>query len=77
MIFLKNKIFLILIFFLTSCADYKISKVKPEKDKVYYSSKGFVLVYSKKDYENGIIDKKIDNEKISVMHSFLKKKYAY
>jgi len=53
---------------LNSCADYQVQK----KEKKYYTSSGFALIYDEELYKNKLINKKINNEKLIVMHSFLK-----
>ena len=65
-----NKIILLLIAFnLYSCADYKTI----QKDhKKYYSSSGFVLIYEDNLYEEKIVSKKINNEKLLAIHDVLK-----
>ena len=57
---------------LYSCVDYRISEVVQKKDKHYYSSSGFALIYNDNLYTQKVINKKIDNEYIRVMHSLLK-----
>jgi len=63
-----NFFFIIVIFFLFSCAEYKIQK--PQRE--YFSSSGFALIYEKNLFENKIVNKKIDNNKIYVLHKVLK-----
>ena len=65
-----NKIVSIIVFFiiLNGCADYKINK----KEKNYYSSSGFALIYSEGLFVNNTINKKINNNDYVVMHSSLK-----
>tara|TARA_B100001123_G_C15321896_1_gene1028220 strand:- start:1646 stop:2401 length:756 start_codon:yes stop_codon:yes gene_type:complete len=71
--FLKKKISLIiLLFFVYSCADYQIERRTKDEEKQYYSSSGFALVYEDTLYINKDINKKINNEKMETMHSFLK-----
>ena len=69
-----NRIFLAFICVITlySCADYSVNKAKQSREKQYYSSKGFALVYEDDLYKQKVINKKINNEDILVMHSFLK-----
>ena len=62
----------ILLFFLHSCADYKTLKSK-QKERQYYSSRGFALIYDDSAYLEKIVNKKIDNSKLNVMHNLLKK----
>ena len=67
------KIFLIflLINFLSSCADYKIQKSQ-QKERQYYISSGFALIYKNKFYDDKVIKKKLDNNNIAVIHNTLK-----
>ena len=60
-------IFLLCAFLLESCAS---STLKQEKE--YFSSKGFALVYDEEFYTQKIINKKINNEDLIVMHSSLR-----
>jgi hypothetical protein len=57
---------------LYSCADYNINKAIHEKPKQYYSSSGFALIYEDNLYTQKILNKKINNEDIKVMHNLLK-----
>ena len=63
---------LICVIALYSCADYSVYNVNQSKEKQYYSSSGFALIYEDSLYKQKVIDKKINNEDIRVMHSFLK-----
>ena len=67
-----NNIFLFLIslLILQSCADIKTIKNVPEKK--YYSSFGFTLVYEEDLFTEKVVNKKINNDDIKVMHSLLK-----
>ncbi len=67
------KKFVILVLFITlySCA-VTIEKKSDQEEKLYFTSKGFALIYDKKLFEEGLVNKKINNEKISSIHSFLK-----
>ena len=79
----KKIILLSFIFIFSACANYKTDKTKQIKEKKLYSSKGFALIYDEELFEQGGIDKKLNNneiidnklnhEKILVMHSTLKK----
>ena len=80
---LKKILAIILLFLnLIACANNKVYD-KKEKEKDYYSSAGFALIYEDDLFEKGAIDKKlntnkitdnkINNEQIIVMHSSLKK----
>jgi hypothetical protein len=81
--FLIRLIFLIFFIFVFSCADYNNVRKLSTKERKFYSSKGFALIYNPKVFLNGDInkkfstidtnDKKINDEQILVMHSFLKK----
>ncbi len=66
----KIFIYVIICINLYSCADYN---KKLNKSKKYYSSSGFALTYTRDLYDNKIITKKILDDKIGVLHSFLKK----
>ena len=57
---------------LNSCAEYQIDKSKYTKVKKFHSSSGFALVYNDNLFQNGEINKKLDNKQIVIMHSFLK-----
>ena len=69
-----NKIILLLAFLLnlSACADYKTSRTMQNDQKQFYSSSGFVLIYEEDLYEQKVVDKKLDNENLLVMHSLLK-----
>ena len=69
-----NTIVLLLIstIFLNSCADYPTDRTTKKKEKQYYSSIGFALIYEDYFYMQKVLNKKINNEDLSVMHSFLK-----
>ncbi len=66
-----------------ACANYKTDKPKQIEKKILYSSIGFALIYTKGLFEEGGIDKKLNNneiidntlnnEQIIAMHSSLKK----
>ena len=55
--------------YLSACADYKTTK---DDYKVYYYSSGFALIYEDDLYTQKVVNKKIKNDKILVMHSLLK-----
>ena len=57
---------------LYSCADYYKNKGTQKDEKQYYSSSGFALIYDDELFLQKIINKKINNEDIRVMHSQLK-----
>ena len=56
---------------LYSCADYSV-KNNQKKEKQYYSSSGFALIYDENLFIQKIINKKMNNDEIKVMHNFLK-----
>ena len=62
---------IIIISLLYSCAEYATTKHK--KNKHYYSSKGFALIYEDHLFEKKIISKKYPKEDSHVIHNFLKK----
>jgi len=69
---IKKIFFLISIFlFMPSCAEYKIAKMNTNKD--YYSSNGFVLIYDQSLYTNKVVNKKLDQNLVMVLHRSLKK----
>ncbi len=63
--------FIIISNFLFSCADYKITKT-PKNEKKYFSSHGFALIYEENLFKEKIISKKINNEKIYIIHDSLR-----
>ena len=69
-----NTIVLLLIstIFLNSCADYKTDRTTEKKEKQYYSSMGFALIYSDHHYLNKVVNKKIKNDDSVAMHNLLK-----
>ena len=69
----KITILTILLLFTHSCADYKVKKKITIDEKKYFSSSGFALIYHEKYYKDKVINKRLDNSKLLVMHSFLKK----
>ena len=66
-------LFFLLILFMTQCANYNNVKKSQETDKKYYSSVGFALIYDDSLLDQGILNRKIDNNEIIVLHSFLKR----
>jgi len=70
---LKKTIFLYFLFALVySCADYRTNGTIQKKEKHYFSSSGFALIYEEDLYKQKVINRKINNEHIRVMHSLLK-----
>ena len=70
--YIKITVTCLSLFFLLSCADYRIQQEK-KSEKKYYNSKGFALIYDKSLFENKILKKKINNEEIVAAHSFLRR----
>jgi hypothetical protein len=68
---IKKILTLSCIIILYSCADYTSIDQKKKKEKHYYSSNGFALIYSDDLYTHKILNKKINNEDIKVMHNLL------
>ena len=66
---LNRIILLILSLQLFGCASYQATQ---KDDRQYYSSSGFVLIYEDNLYEQKVVNKKLDNENLSVMHNQLK-----
>ena len=62
---------LFLLNLLYSCADTNFTK-KKLIEKKYFTSSGFVLIYNIDYYKNKIINRKINNEEIILMHNSLK-----
>ena len=70
---LKFILFLLLLFSLNSCASNNRSVMKTEETIQLYNSTGFVLIYNEDLYKQKIINKKLNNSKIEVIHSELKR----
>ena len=60
--------FIFFFIFIFSCT----SNYTKLDNRAPYNSKGFALVYNESDYENKIIQMKLDNKKIQVFHNQLK-----
>ena len=73
MILFRKIFLLLLILFISGCAEYSSKTKKIGKEKIFYSSYGFALIYDENLYVNKVINKKINNNNIEVMHNFLKK----
>ena len=74
---LKNIIFIIISFiFIYSCADFKIKETNIKKEKHYYSSNGFALIYEDNLYQQKLINKRINNESLQAIHRMLKNNTA-
>ena len=80
---IKRVILLGFLLLLSACADYKSNKSIQIKEREFYSSKGFALIYTGSLFEKGgvdkefntneVIDNRLNNEQILTMHSTLKK----
>tara|TARA_Y100000590_G_scaffold412047_1_gene506670 strand:- start:593 stop:1348 length:756 start_codon:yes stop_codon:yes gene_type:complete len=68
----KIILFIMLSSFLFSCAEYSVKKGDKKKERQYYSSSGFALIYDDDLYLQKILNKKINNDDIRVMHNILK-----
>jgi len=64
--------FLFFILFLYSCGNYKVTSKSSDK-KVFFTSKGFALIYEDTLHKDKLISRKINNDELAVMHSFLKR----
>ena len=70
---IKKIIYIFFVFTFTySCADYNVNKKSNIKEKTFFASKGFALVYDDNLYTQKIINKKINNQEIQIMHDILK-----
>ena len=70
---INYKIFTVfIVLLLTSCAEYQVKNRNAKMEKKYYSSLGFTLIYNDALFEQKVIKKKMNNDKIQVMHSTLK-----
>ena len=67
------KVFSYFLFFLTltACSTNNSVRISKEQDKVFFSSNGFALIYDINLFKTGVIKKRINNEKIEVIHSTL------
>ena len=70
---LKKILYLNLIFLLSACAGSNTKKNSNFKEKRYFSSSGFALIYEEGFYANDIVNKKINNDSIVIAHSFLRR----
>ena len=80
---IKKIVLLNSIFIISACANYEIDKSKHIKEKKFYTSKGFALIYNENLFVQGGIDKKLNNnavvdnilnnEQVITLHTSLKK----
>tara|TARA_Y100000590_G_scaffold466518_1_gene642206 strand:- start:12448 stop:13218 length:771 start_codon:yes stop_codon:yes gene_type:complete len=77
MIFLRLIFFFFVLVFIESCVNPNYSpniKKRSEKsEKIYYNSKGFALIYSDLIYDQGVINKRVKNDKFEALHSYLRR----
>jgi len=73
MILKKQIVGLLCLVLFHACADYQTAKKNEIQDKKYFSSYGFALIYDETQYNNKIVNKKINNDILSTMHRFLKR----
>ena len=59
--------------FIYSCADFKQINSTNKKERKYFSSIGFALIYDDNLYDEKVLNSKINNDNIHVIHSTLKK----
>ena len=71
--FIKIIFIIFLLIYLNACANYQTSNISKKKEKIYYSSTGFALIYNDNLYKQKIVNKKINNKNLAVMHRNLKK----
>jgi len=66
--------FILILFstFLLSCAEYRVDKSSKKKERQYFSSSGFALIYEEDLYKKNLINKKMKKGSLGVMHSTLK-----
>ena len=69
----KLILFLILSLQLYACADSQRVKTIIDKEKHYFSSSGFALVFENNLYVQKVVNRKLNNDHIVVMHSVLKR----
>ena len=68
----KTILLFVFIILAYSCVDYRANETIQKKEKHYFSSSGFALIYEENLYKQKVINRKINNEDIRVMHSLLK-----
>ena len=57
---------------LINCAGYEKKRTTSKDERIYYSSSGFALIYNDSLYKNKVINKKINNDKILLLHKSLR-----
>ena len=71
--FFKKFIIILNSLLLFSCANYEVNKSTSLDEKKYYSSKGFALIYEDKLYEQKVVNRKIKNDQLVLLHDTLKR----
>ena len=56
-----TKKIIISLLFLSACTTYQTDKLKQKKEKFFYTSTGFALIYEDHLYDEGIINKKLND----------------
>ena len=69
----KFLIYIITTFFLYSCAEFKINTDTAKKEKQYFASTGFALIYNDDLFTQKIVNKKLPSGTDKVIHSSLKR----
>ena len=62
----------ICVLILHSCADYKNNELNKKKEKHYFSSTGFALIFEDDLFKQKVINKNLNNDEIKIMHNLLK-----
>ena len=70
---IKNIIILFIFVFLFNCAGYEKNKSAQIDKKIYFSSSGFALIYEDSLYKDKIVNKRINNEQVLLLHNTLKR----
>ena len=70
---IKKILLFSLMLLIFGCAEYKNNQLLKKENKIYFSSTGFALIYDDSIYKNKIINKKIDNDKLVLLHKTLKR----
>ena len=70
---IKNIIILFIFVFLFNCAGYEKNKSAQIDKKIYFSSSGFALIYEDSLYKDKIVNKRINNEHVLLLHNTLKR----
>ena len=58
--FLKKINLILCILLISACTNYNTKKIQVD-EKIFYSSTGFALIYDDSLFEDGILNKKINN----------------